>query len=419
MTGKGYRIRRRRQSHHGATEQAGGWVAPVPASLPLVPQGEAEMLSTPEQVRDWVEHARSLGVVGYDTEFIGEASYFPMLCVVQLATSERVALIDPLGGLPLTPVWELLADEAVVKVVHAGLQDLEPVVRHLRRPPAAVFDTQIAAGFAAMRYPIGLRDLLHAMVGVELGKGLTFTSWDQRPLSPRHLHYAAEDVRYLVALHAALRTRLESMGRLEWAEQEFQSLMAMETYVFDPLVQCERVKSGGMATPRAQAVLVALVAFRDELARERDCPPRSLIKDGVLIDMARKPPMSLDRLQHVADLPRPVKQEAGERLLAVIRAAKAAPVTALPGKVVVKDFARERDAVDALWARVVQRCEAELLSPALVVSRREVTRFHMEAVGEFRGPPPTRPVGETLLRGWRGKVLGDILMQHLASRGTV
>ena len=129
-----------------------------------------------------------------------------------------MALIDPLAGIDLRPFWELLCDPSVEKIVHAGQQDIEPVVRHLGRAPANIFDTQIAAGLAGLPYPVSLSKLVNELAGAKLGKGLTFTHWDQRPLSAMQLRYAADDVRYLPRVHVRARpTSRKSSGHAEWA----------------------------------------------------------------------------------------------------------------------------------------------------------------------------------------------------------
>ncbi|HEX8915961.1 MAG TPA: ribonuclease D, partial [Humisphaera sp.] len=176
---------------------------------PLIPRGAAALITQQPELNALVERLRKADVVAYDTEFIGELSFHPKLCLIQASSAAEVALVDPLVGLDLTPFWELLADPAVPKVVHAGQQDVEPVVRNLGRGPANVFDTQIAAGLASFPYPVSLSKLVQELTGARLGKGLTFTHWDQRPLSGQQLRYAADDVRYLPLLHALLKAKLE------------------------------------------------------------------------------------------------------------------------------------------------------------------------------------------------------------------
>ncbi|MDH3582712.1 MAG: ribonuclease D [Phycisphaerae bacterium] len=184
---------------------------------PLVVPDAAAWVQEPQQLADIADQVRAAGAMAYDTEFIGESTYWPMLCLIQIATPDRLVVIDALAEMDLEPVWSLLADPGVVKVVHGGGQDLEPVVRHLDREAVNVFDTQVAAGFCGLPYPLSLARLVQDLLQVRLAKGLTFTSWDERPLSPAHLRYAADDVRYGLALREALEAVLTENGNLERA----------------------------------------------------------------------------------------------------------------------------------------------------------------------------------------------------------
>ena len=183
----------RDQQHQASHDEA---IAPgeIP-DIPMVPPGTPDPITSPKDLLAMVEHVRAVGTFAYDTEFIGEETYFPHLCLVQLATSEQVFLVDPLAIEDLSPIWDLIADPAVLTLVHAGQQDLEPVYRLMNSTAANVIDTQVAAGFAGFPYPCSLNRLILAQVGAKLGKGMTFTHWDKRPLSSMQRRYAADDVR--------------------------------------------------------------------------------------------------------------------------------------------------------------------------------------------------------------------------------
>ena len=168
-----------------------------------------QLVTRQDELSELLESLRKAGSFAYDSEFIGELTYLPRLCLIQAASSTRIALIDPLADLDIRPFWELVADPSIEKVVHAGLQDVEPVFRALGKPPANLFDTQIAAGFAGVGYPLSLSKLVMAFVGAKLGKGLTFSHWDQRPLTDHQLRYAADDVRYLPAARHEIGKRLD------------------------------------------------------------------------------------------------------------------------------------------------------------------------------------------------------------------
>ena len=169
--------------------------------MDLVHRSGPVLVTTDEQLTRLILTLRDDGSFAYDSEFIGEQSYHPRLCLVQVASHSTLALIDPLAALDLTPFWELLADPSVTKIVHAGDSDIEPVVRHLGRAAANVFDTQIGAGFVGLPYPVSLKKLVFELTSVHLGRDLGFSDWQQRPLTPVQIRYAADDVRYLPAAH--------------------------------------------------------------------------------------------------------------------------------------------------------------------------------------------------------------------------
>lgn len=396
------RGRRRQRNHDDAVLDL-----PPRASVPehpLIPAADPELIVTDDALADLLAHIHEHGSVAYDTEFIGELSYHPRFCVIQLATPHRLAVVDAMLDLDLTPIWRLLADASVAKIVHAGMQDLEPVVRHLDQPPANVLDTQIAAGFCRLPYPVGLSKLVADLLDVSLGKGLTFTSWDERPLSAAHLHYAADDVRYLPALHAVLMERLEAMGHLDWVRQECEAMCDPAMYRFDAEVQAQRVRGNGGLTPRQHAVLVELVAWRDRGAREHDLPPRTFLKDEVLVDLARKPAKKLDHLDRVRGLPRPMIAGSGWQIIEAIQRGRERRTTRKAGtESISEEKPRDRFGLDSLFAAVQSYCHGRGIDPNLVATRRELARVHRAA-----GVAGTR-----LAESWRAEMIGDWLQAFL------
>src|ERR1051325_5227384 len=239
----------RARSHESAHAQDEGKPLAIP-DLPLVPKNQPGLLSSESDVAELIAHLRAEGRFAYDSEFIGELTYHPKICVIQVATAQRVALIDALASLDLKPFWELIADPKLEKIVHAGQQDLEPVFRFLDRPPANVFDTQLACGFVGLSYPAGLSKLVREMLGVHLGKGFTFTHWDHRPLTSVQLRYAADDVRYLPSLHAAIVAKLNELGHLKWAKEESNALCDPALYRTDPAVEYLRLRGANVLPPQ-------------------------------------------------------------------------------------------------------------------------------------------------------------------------
>jgi ribonuclease D len=410
------RASRRSEEHRTAQAEAELTPAPDVPDHPLIPGNKPALIDSVEGLNELVEHVRSVGSFAYDTEFIGEETYHPVICVIQIATRDRVALVEPLGDLDLTPVWDLIADPDVETVVHAGQQDLEPVVRFIDRPPRNIFDTQIAAGFVDRPYPLGLRRLVQEFIGARLPKALTFTKWDQRPLSDVHARYAADDVRYLPAVRETLREQLEAHGHADWVAAECETLSEIARYRFDPDARVARLLSNRSLRPRNRAVLREIVIFRDQAAREHDVPPRTLLRDDVVMRLAKEPAKSVSRLETVKGLPWPVREEYGERIVAATQRALDLPADALPRGRVPDETPVDGVRIDGLWALAASYCRGRAVDPALVTNRREIARFYFAA---RNGGIEEGAHDLGLTQGWRYELVGSVLADVLAGRTTV
>ncbi len=398
------RSRHRSRSHDDAHED----VPPSPRidheNPPNVPGGDPELVTSDEQLRAFIEYLHVAGSFAYDSEFIGELTYVPKLCLIQVATSSRIALIDPLAGVDLKPFWELLADPSVQKIVHAGDQDVEPVVRHLNQPAANIFDTQLAAGFIGMAYPVALVKLVHEVTGIKLGKGLTFTHWDQRPLSAMQVRYAADDVRYLPALREKIGEKLAALNHVAWADEEFAALCDVRLYQFDPENSYMRVRGATMLTGQQLAVLRELTIWRDREARGHDVPPRAFLRDEVMLDLSRNPVKDVQKLNRVRGLPRPVEAAHGAAIVtAIVRGLSTPPAKVPP--VQPEPTPTQRFRADALWAATQCLCIGQSLDPNLVTSRQEIGDLYRFLVRGGKEPN----IG--LLKGWRREAVGQPLLR--------
>ncbi len=408
-----YRSPHRRRSHEEAHADAHGSSSPAVFSDPLVPANDPPLVAQQDDLEALVASLRAAGQFGYDSEFIGEQTYFPHLCLLQVATTQAVTLIDPKAGLDLTSFWELLADASVEKIVHAGLQDLEPVVRHLGQPARHVFDTQIAAGFTLIdqvRYPASLGSLVEALIGADMGKGLKFSQWDHRPLSQVQEWYAATDVRYLPLLRQRLGQRLADNGNAAWAQEECDALAQAELYQRQSTPR--RVKAPGIRQlrPRQRAVVEALAAWREQTAREQDLPARALLADDLIVEIARLKVEDDKALGQVRGLPRPLRQAFGPAILATIR-------TTLDGALDLLetpryyDRDRHRDAINRVWEAIEEICAKRQLNPGVVTSKKELVPIICSY--EEKLPPPDTH----LAQGWRHELLAPVIDPLLGRAG--
>ena len=334
------------------------------------------MITTAEELGEVIDHIRAAGLCAYDTEFIGEETYHPQICLVQLATTDMIAIIDPIALPDLDPVWEMLADQAVMKLVHAGGVDLKYVPRAIGCEAANVIDTQIAAAFAGLPWPVGLARVIDAFTGHRLGKGHTFTNWDARPLSQQQLRYAADDVRYLPMLWSMLEEELRRRGTLSWALRECGLRLRMPSG-FDPDPHLRKISKGMRLKPRARALLRALVVERDRLAEIENRPHRVLFPDSALLELVRRRPRNADEMAAIRGLPRATAQRWFAEITAILDQADTLEILPEKNPKPSSEAASEQVEVDTLWMALCTRLYAQGIAPGMVISRAQLAIWYL------------------------------------------
>jgi ribonuclease D len=279
-------------------------------------------------------------------------------------------------------------------------------VRFIGKATANLFDTQIAAGFMSLPYPVALSKLVMELLGVRLGKGLTFTQWDQRPLSSQQLRYAADDVRYLPAIRQIMGEKLEELGHLAWAFEESASICKPGLYRFDPQTYYHRVRGSGSLQPKQLAVLKELTVWRDAAARAADSPARAFLKDEILVDLSRNPVKSVDKLDRVRGLPRPVESEHGQAIVDAIARGLAVPPEQWPAVSNYEPTPCERFRCDAIWSLVQCIAASRAIDPNLVSSRQEIGEFYRQRTSQ-------EECTAGVLSGWRLDAIGQKLLDIL------
>lgn len=399
---KSYRGRHRRLSDEAAHDNDKPFTPPPIIEHPLVCAQEPDLADTPDKLAEALDHLRAAGTFGYDTEFIGEDSYYPHLCVIQAATTQRVILIDPLAIEDLSPWWALLNDASLTKIVHAGAQDIEPVQRLTGKPAANVFDTQVTAGLAGLDYPLSLGNTIQAILGVEHDAGAKFSQWQRRPLTPQQIHYAAGDVRYLCALHAWLTDKLEALGNTGFASAACDELCDPQRYAFDPLARKVKAKGVNKLSRKKRAVFNGVLTWREHLACELNVTPRGLLADQAVYEIADALPNEAKQLHAIKFVPRPVVEQHGQSLIDAVAAAIEGPY---PKKSKAPNYDRDehRACVNALWDRIAEHCAQRSIAPSVVTSKRELGTL-LAAALEARKAPEL-----AVNTGWRKELLGALI----------
>ena len=335
--------------------------------------------------------------VTIDTEFMRERTYYPELCVVQLAGSEDVAVIDALApGLDLAPLGALLAEAGVVKVFHAARQDVEIFLERFGSVPAPLFDTQVAAMVAGFGDQVGYDALVGALTGGHIDKAHRFSDWSARPLSPAQLAYAAADVTHLRQVYERLQDRLARDNRLDWVAEEMAVLTQPGTYRPEPDTLWERLRPR-TGNRRMLGLLRAAAAWREREAQRVNIPRQRLLKDESLLEIAATAPTSAEALARVRGISRGFAEgRSGAGLVAALQEAAALPEDALPDAPRAKDGPRASPAlVSLLKVLLAAKCEEHNVAPKLLASSDDLDRLATEAA-------PDIPA----LHGWRHEMFG-------------
>ena len=330
-----------------------------------------------------------------DTEFLRETTFWPKLCVVQLASDDEAAAVDALAdGIDLAPLFALMADPGVVKVFHAARQDVEIFWHLAKLVPAPLFDTQVAAMVCGFGDQISYSDLVQTVTKVQLDKSSRFTDWSRRPLSEAQIVYAIADVTYLRDIHRCLLAKLEASRRVGWLDDEMATLTATATYEQHPERAWERYRNR-VRKPRDLAVLMDLAAWREAEAQARDVPRSRVLKDDIMIEVALAAPRSLDALGELRALPKGMERsKAGGDIVAAVERGLARDPKSLPR------IERDRRSAGGATIELLKVLLRQVSESHGVAAKMIATVEDLEAIaGDDRAD-----VGA--LKGWRRDLFG-------------
>src|SRR5215471_7452557 len=356
-----------------------------------------DVITTTQELAEACTRLAQHPYVTVDTEFLRESTYFPILCVAQMASEDEAAVIDTRAeGIDLGSFFELMANEAVLKVFHAARQDIEIVWHEAGLIPHPVFDTQVAAMVLGHGDSISYDQLVLRITGDTLDKSHRFTDWTRRPLSEAQLRYAVSDVTHLRQVYLKLVEDLRQRGRAEWLEDEMRVLTSPETYRLEPENAWQRLKTR-VRKPNELAVLIEVAAWREREAQARDVPRSRVLKDEVIGDIAVQAPTSAEKLAHLRSLPRGYERSRwGEAIIAaVMRGLQRDPKT-LPRP------ARAQSATNG--AAVVELLKVLL---RMVSERHHVAAKVIATVDDLERIAADDAADVPALTGWRRELFGD------------
>ena len=341
--------------------------------------------------------------VTIDTEFLRETTYYPLLCVAQMASPEEAVVIDALApDIDLAPFFALMGDEKVMKVFHAARQDIEIVWHSAELIPRPIFDTQVAAMVLGYGDSISYEQLVQRVTGDSLDKSHRFTDWTRRPLSDAQLAYAISDVTHLRDVYQALVDDLGRRGRVDWVQEEMGVLTSADTYRMDPENAWLRLKTR-VRKPKELAVLIEVAAWREREAQSRDVPRSRVLKDDVIGDIAVQAPTSIDKLKHLRSLPKGFERSRwGEAIVEAVERGLARDVRTLP-RPRAQNSANGTAAVELLKVLLRMVSERHHVAPKVIATVDDLERI---AADDHAKVPA--------LSGWRRELFGEkaIALKH-------
>lgn len=373
-----------------------------------------ETINTDAELQDYCRRLASCESIAIDTEFVSEHTFRPKLCLIQVSAAGRLAVIDPLGIGRLQPFWDALADGRHETIVHAGRGELEFCLQAIDRLPARLFDVQVAAGLVGIEYPASYGTLIGKILGQSSQKFETRTDWRRRPLSQRQIEYALEDVLYLPAMRDRLHQRLAELGRLAWLDEEMTAL-GDEIRRALGSERWRRVSGNAGLDSRGLAVIRELWKWREDEAQRRDQPDRRVLRDDLIVELARRQTSDPKRIQALRGMERGDLARRVDQLAACIQRALALPDKQCPPRGAREPKSQPSVLGQFLFAALGSLCRQSHIAPSLVGGPNDIRDWI--ACRHTAGRPGShRP---RLAGGWRAEFVGPLLEDLLAGKISV
>jgi len=359
-----------------------------------------QYIDTPGQLATLCEQIKKEPWLALDTEFLREKTYYPKFCLLQIATPEWVACIDPIALPQLETLFEAIYNPAIVKVFHSCRQDLEIFFQWTGKLPSPIFDTQVAAPLLGFQDNPGYAMLVSSLLSVNLNKAHTRADWSKRPLTEAELEYAADDVIYLCQIYQIMVQKLTALGRIDWLKNDFAELTNPALYKVDPETAWFKIKGKNKLTGKQLSIIQTLAQWREKIAQAEDRPKSWLLRDELLFDLAKLQPETVQELANVRGINERSVNRYGKELCQLITAAKNRPPVPLHEKDRSAKKSQQEEAIlDILTALVRVRAEENALNPTILASRKDLEELLSNDDVEC-----------PLLHGWRYTMAGKELV---------
>lgn len=343
-----------------------------------------EQIETTESLKLFIDKISEYDWLALDTEFLREKTYYSKLCLVQIQAGEHRACIDPLSINDLTPLYDLLNNPKITKVLHAAHQDLE-IFHHLTgQVPSPIFDTQIAAAVLGLGDQMGYARLVEQMLNVSLPKTQTRTDWSRRPLKAAQLEYAIDDVRYLAQIYPMMREQLTSKDRLKWLDKDFERIADPMTYAINARERWKKVRGNQVLKRPQLAVLRELAEWRENLAEKTNRPRKWILSDDILLDLARQQPASKQQLSEIRGLSPERIEKNQARWLSLIQAGQNVPEADMPELPRSKKPTPTQNLlIDVLMIVVQIQAKKHGITPTVIASRKQIANMVQAGKSKF------------------------------------
>lgn len=359
-----------------------------------------QYINRPDQLPKLCEQIQQVSWIALDTEFLREKTYYPKFCLLQIATLDWVACVDPIALPDLSTLFEAIYNPAIVKVFHSCRQDLEIFFQITGKLPEPIFDTQIAAPLLGFQDNPGYAMLVSSLLNVNLTKAHTRADWSKRPLTADEIDYAADDVIYLCQIYQMMTQKLTELGRIDWLKQDFAELTNPDHYEVKPEKAWLRIKGQSKLTGKQLSIIQTVAEWREKTAQAEDRPKNWLLRDELLFDLAKLQPETINELAGVRGISERAVQRYGKELCQLITDAKNRPPIPLTLKDRPAKKTQQQEAIlDILTALVRIRAEENELNPTILASRKDLEALLFN--GDDECP---------LLHGWRFAMAGRELV---------